>query len=81
MLQRPGFIFISRQWDYDSVISLKNTSARKIKAGGSRKLKLTYRLLPGLSASGKFIIAVIGPTSSVPERDESNNQIVFGPIP
>jgi hypothetical protein len=60
---------------------LKNTSARRIKAGGSRKLKLTYRFLPGLRASGKFIIAVIDPPSRVQEGDESNNQIVFGPIP
>ncbi len=74
--------YLSDNATYDpNDLLLKNVSAGKIKAGASRELKLTYRFLPGLRASGKFIIAVIDSPVGAPVGDESNNQIVFGPIP
>jgi len=62
-------------------VLLKKVFTGKIKAGGNREMKLIYRFSPGLNASGKFVIAVIDPTALILESDESNNQIVYGPIP
>ena len=35
----------------------------------------------GETASEKFLIAVIDRDNSIPELDETNNTVVFGPIP
>jgi uncharacterized repeat protein (TIGR01451 family) len=52
-----------------------------IKPGKSAKAKLKMELPAGTSASGRFLIAVMDPDGAVSETDESNNVVVFGPMP
>jgi hypothetical protein len=59
----------------------KKVSTGKIKAGKSRDTSISYSLLTGTSASGKYVIAQIDANNSVVEADESNNNIDFGPLP
>lgn len=49
--------------------------------GRAQRVILSYSLPSGQNASGKYVIAVIDATGLIPERDESNNVLVFGPIP
>lgn len=54
---------------------------KAIKAGKTGKASLTATLPAGTSASGKFVIAVVDAANAISESDESNNVIVFGPLP
>jgi hypothetical protein len=60
---------------------LKSFSTGKLKAGKGKNIKPTYNLSTGISASGKYVIAVIDPDNLVDETNESNNVLVYGPIP
>jgi hypothetical protein len=46
-----------------------------------RRTTLSANLPIGASASGKFILAVMDATNNVAECSETNNVIVFGPVP
>jgi hypothetical protein len=43
--------------------------------------KLSYTLPSGVTASGKYVIAVLDADDAVQETDENDNVIAFGPIP
>ena len=60
---------------------LKSLSGGKIKAGRSKIITLSYSFSSGGTASGKYIIGVIDADNTVLETDETNNNIVYGPIP
>jgi hypothetical protein len=75
-------IFLSDDDTYqEGDSSLKRSSTGKIKAGRSKAIKLSKTFPIGQTASGKYIIAVIDGGGSLAEIDETNNIIVFGPIP
>lgn len=38
-------------------------------------------LPPGTTASGQYVIAVLDAANVIAEQDETNNVIVFGPMP
>ena len=62
----------------DSLLGSRATG--KIKAGKSKAIRLARNLPMGQTAAGKYILAVIDQYGSVPEVNESNKLIVFGPI-
>jgi len=49
--------------------------------GKIKKRTLSAQLPAGVSGTGKFIIAVLDADATLSECDESNNTIVFGPLP
>ena len=51
----------------------------ELKPGQTRRVRF-HRFVQG-SAAGRFVIAVLDATNLVPELDEANNKVVFGPIP
>jgi subtilase family serine protease len=53
----------------------------KIRTGKGKVIRLSYNFPTGQNATGKYIIAVIDKDNTVKEIDETNNIIVFGPIP
>ncbi|MGE0827120.1 MAG: PQQ-dependent sugar dehydrogenase [Candidatus Binatia bacterium] len=61
-------------------IFLREVSTGKLKPGRSkkRKLKVTLR---GSTASGQYVVAVLDAANIIAEQNESNNQIVAGPLP
>jgi hypothetical protein len=77
-----GF-YLSDDDKYDESVDtfLKQVTTGKVKAGGSKTKKLSYRLGTGGSASGKHILAVIDASSMVAEIDETNNVAPSPPLP
>jgi len=61
--------------------SLKQVSAGKLKKGGSKSISLSINLSSGVTASGKYVIAVIDQQDTISESNENNNQIAYGPVP
>ena len=59
---------------------LKEAKIPSRRAGQSRKKGLGLRL-PGGSAAGQYVIAVVDATNAVAETDETNNTASFGPLP
>ena len=60
---------------------LKQISSGTVKVSKSMNKKLSYKLLSGVTASGKYVIAVIDADDAVQETNESDNVIAYGPIP
>ena len=60
---------------------LKQTSTGTLKVGKSKKISLSYSFLSGVSATDKYIIAVIDADNSVLEVNEGDNNIIYGPLP
>jgi hypothetical protein len=60
---------------------LKQVATGTVKLGKPKKRTLSAKLPVGVNGSGKYIIAVIDADDTVVECDETNNTIVFGPIP
>jgi len=69
-------IYLSDGQDY-----LKQISVGKLKVGGNKTLKINYSLPSGQSASGKEVFAVIDPADTIVETNETNNVVIYGPIP
>jgi subtilase family serine protease len=69
-------IYLSDKQSY-----LKRISIPKLKAGGSKLLKLNYTLPSGQNASGKDALVVIDPDDTIVETNEGNNIVIYGPIP
>jgi hypothetical protein len=60
---------------------LKQFPSGTIMAGGSLTGNIKFNLPSGQTASGKYVIAVIDADNTVTESNESNNQVIYGPIP
>ena len=61
--------------------SLKDIKTGTLKVGKSKSMSLSYSFPSGVSATDKYIIAVIDADNAVTETNESNNSMVYGPIP
>ena len=79
--------FVRFYLSYDNVYSkgkdtfLKQVATGHIKSEENKTRTLSYSFPLGETASGKYIIAVMDADNTVVEIDESNNYVVFGPIP
>lgn len=60
---------------------LKQVASGTVKVGKSVNKKLSYALPSGVTASGKYVIAVLDADDALRETDENDNVIAFGPIP
>ena len=73
--------YLSDNGNFDQTDTfLKSFSTGKLKAGKGKNINLSYNLPTGISASGKYVIAVIDPSNLVGDINESNNIVGFGPI-
>ena len=76
------YFYLSDNGNFDQTDTpLKSFSTGKLKVGKSKSVKLNYNLTIGISASGKYVIAVMDPENLVAETNENNNIVVYGPIP
>ena len=74
--------YLSDDGTYDEGdMFLKQVSTGTLKAGKSKKKSLSYSFPSGVSATDKYIIAVIDSENSVLEENEGNNNIIYGPLP
>jgi streptogramin lyase len=75
--------YLSDDGQYDEGIDkfLKQVATGTVKAGKNMIKTLSYSFPLGEMASGKYIIVVIDANNTVTESNESNNYVVFGPIP
>ena len=75
--------YISDDGDYDDGVDtfLKRVSTGAVKVGASKTKKLSYSFDVGVTASGRYIVAVIDADNAVVEHDETNNQVPYGRVP
>ena len=71
---------------YDNIFSTDDSPLKEIKIGSlkpgkSKNIKFNYSLASNLSATDKYIIAVIDPDNKVSETLENNNSIATDQIP
>jgi subtilase family serine protease len=57
-----------------------NKETGRLKRGKGKNIPISYNLPLGETASGKYIIVMIDVDNIIVERDETNNNIVYGPI-
>jgi len=55
-------------------------AVRALPPGGAQRIRLRDAV-PGGSAAGMFVLAVVDAGETVPESNEANNVIAFGPLP
>lgn len=67
-------------WGVEDLL-LRETRVKALGRGKAQAKKLAVSLPPGMIASGQFILAVIDDDRTVVESDETNNVLVFGPLP
>ncbi len=60
---------------------LKKFGTGELLFGTSKRFSFGYKLPVGETATGKYVIAVMDIYDRIVEIDETNNEIVFGPIP
>jgi hypothetical protein len=60
---------------------LKQVSTGKVKVERSKFRTLAFNFQKGTTIEGKFILAVLDANETIDESDETNNTIVFGPLP
>ncbi len=60
---------------------LKESKIKKLKSGHGKTSKVKVTLPLGITASGKYLFAVIDTLNLVVETDETNNTPMTGPIP
>ena len=63
----------------DTLLRLKKVS--RIRAGQEMTRTVKLKLPAGVSASGKYVIALVDPDDALPDIDDTNNTVVSGPIP
>jgi len=68
-------------FDRETDTLLKQVALGSIKSKEHKMRVLGYSFPLGETASGKFIIAIIDDDKTLPEGDETNNEVVFGPLP
>ncbi|HTS19428.1 MAG TPA: BACON domain-containing carbohydrate-binding protein [Verrucomicrobiae bacterium] len=70
----------------DGSVSLTDTRLKlqgmgTIKPNKVKKANLSVNLPVGVSASGQYLIAVLGTSGTIPYGNGSDNMVVFGPLP
>jgi hypothetical protein len=74
--------FLSDDGTYDAGDRfLKKFGTGELLFGTSKRFSFGYKLPVGETATGKYVIAVMDINNKIVEIDETNNAIVFGPIP
>jgi hypothetical protein len=74
--------FLSDDGVYDTGdLFLKKYGTGELPIGTGKKFAFNYKFPVGETASGKYVIAVLDLNDKIVEIDETNNEIVFGPIP
>ena len=62
-------------------VVLKDQKVSGLNAGGEQFINVDLRLPSGVNGSGKFVVAFVDADAQVAEGDETNNRVVFGPLP
>ena len=62
------------------IIFLKKFATGQLPFGTGKRFSFGYKLPVGETATGKYVIAVMDINDKIVELDETNNEIVFGPI-
>ncbi len=76
------YFYLSDSGTYkETDTAIKGVSVTRVLQRSSTVVRLSYNLPHGKTASGKYLIAVLDKKNSIKETDESNNFVVFGPIP
>jgi hypothetical protein len=60
---------------------LRKYNVKKIKAGQSAPRSVNVKLPTGTTATGKYVIALVDADDALPDIDDTNNIVVFGPVP
>jgi hypothetical protein len=60
---------------------LKQFKVGKMKAGQAKSKNIKIKLAAGTTASGQYVIALVDADDSTPDADDTNNVVVFGPMP
>ena len=91
MVQNPSAMDIPRSTlaiylSSDNVLDggdvlLKQYNVKKIKAGRSAKIAVSIKLPAGTTASGKYVIGLADSDDTLPDVDDVNNAVPFGPLP
>lgn len=75
-------IYLSNDGTLDSGDTLlRQYKVSKVKAGQSASRLVRVKLPTGTSASGQYVIALVDADDALPDVDDTNNIVVFGPIP
>jgi hypothetical protein len=64
-----------------SDVLLTQYNVKKIKAGHSARVAVSIKLPAGAIASGKYVIGLADSDDTLPDVDDANNAVPFGPIP
>ncbi len=67
-------------WDAGDTL-LQQGQTGRLNPGATKRLVLQKTLAPGISASGRYLIARVDANNVVGETDETDNEILFGPVP
>ncbi|CBE67527.1 MAG: hypothetical protein F9K13_06055 [Candidatus Methylomirabilis oxygeniifera] len=67
-------------WDGSDTL-LQQVSVSSLKPGKTKSKKIKYRQPTSQTAKGLYLLAVLDVTGLMAELDETNNLVVFGPIP
>jgi len=74
--------FLSDDEVYDGVDQfLTKFGTGQLSWGDSKGFSFAYKLPVGETATGRYVIAVLDINNKIVELDETNNGIVFGPVP
>jgi hypothetical protein len=74
--------FLSDDGIYDAADQfLKKFGTGELLWGESKGFSFSYKLPVGETAAGRYVIAVIDINNKIVELDDTNNEIVFGPVP
>jgi uncharacterized repeat protein (TIGR01451 family) len=60
---------------------LKNKKVSALDAGSERLLQVNLRLPSGVNGTGKYVVAYVDADAQVAEGNETNNRVIFGPLP
>jgi hypothetical protein len=60
---------------------LKTYGVSRLKPGQIKRQNISLNLPAGVSASGKYLIAVVDADDNLPDSDDSDNVVPYGPIP
>ncbi len=82
----PSASFVQFYFSVDNVFDggdlfLEQVTVGALKPGRAKSKKMKYKLPIGQTASGQYVIAVLDATGLIAEQDETNNALIFGPIP
>ena len=64
-----------------TALLLKIYGVNRLKPGQMKKQNINLNLPAGVTASGKYVIAVVDADDNLPDSDDSDNVVPYGPIP